>query len=384
MAIHIAVFVGLYVFTYELAMREVVAAYRIGASYVLEEAVEVFTDTRAGHAVPPAKDELSFVAGAHEATTIALLSPAGEVRILVGAREPFDSGAVRKALGGEGQGAIRVRKDGAHLFAAGVRSLRNEGACRDCHAAGPPVLGIVGVQRDLGEWVRGSAGRMRWAVATLSVGWMVLLGASLLIRNRVIGRPLAQIAEAVQAPVRAESPVVSNHDLEGLAGTVHGAIWSLLERQRLRDREVEKGMERATQLAVLGDVAAGLSHEIKNPLAGLRAALSMLRRGEALAPAERIEVVDTMISEVDRVNRTVDTLLSLARPRGLVRTPADLGRLVGKATALLDASARVRGIRLTVAVAQQLPSLDLDSDLVIQLIVNLVTNALDAVEGGGG
>jgi signal transduction histidine kinase len=66
-----------------------------------------------------------------------------------------------------------------------------------------------------------------------------------------------------------------------------------------------------------------------------------------------------------------------------VRTPTDVGRLVTKATALLEARARARGVQLAVEAAPGLPLLDLDSDLVTQVVVNLVTNALDAVKDGG-
>ncbi len=382
-AIHIAAFAGLYVFTYQFSMNEISSTFKVGGSYVLDDAVELFTDAMKGHGAASVGLGLSTVARSHKSTTIAVFSAKGEVRSVVGPSLPFDPAFVKAALENEKEGAVRVRKRGEEILATGVRVLRNESSCRTCHLNDPPVLGAIGIQRDLGDRVHGTTDRLRKAVGLAFLGWGGLLAVSLVVRNRVIGRPLARIEQTVLGSEGAPSSAEPSHDLEHLAGSVHGAVWRLLERQQERDREVEKGMERATQLAVLGDVAAGLSHEIKNPLAGLRAALSALRRDDGLPPAERVEVVDAMISEVDRVNRTVDALLSLARPRSLVRTPADLGKLVAKSTALLEARARSRGVRLPVEVAPNLPALELDSDLVIQVVVNLVTNALDAVKDGG-
>lgn len=382
-AIHIAAFAGLYFFTYQFAMNEVTSAFKIRAAEIVDHAVEIFSDSMKGHGAASVEEGLASVASEHRSSTIAVFSATGEVRSVVGTALPFDPEFVKAALENESDGAVRVRKRGTEILATGVRVLRNEPSCRECHSNDQPVLGGIGIQRSLGDRVQGTTDRLRRAVGLAFLGWVALLGVSLVIRNKVIGQPLARIEESVLGSAGTAAPGEPSHDLERLAGTVHGAIWRRLERQQERDREVEKGMERATQLAVLGDVAAGLSHEIKNPLAGLRAGLSGLRRGDAIPQAERTEIIDAMVSEVDRVNRTVDALLSLARPRSLVKTPADLGRLVTKATALLDARARSRAVRLSVYAVPDLPSLDLDSDLVMQVVVNLVTNAFDAVKDGG-
>jgi len=382
-ALHVAAFIGIYLFTYQFAMNEIRGAFRVGAAYVRDEAANLFTDSLSGHQATNLRDGLAAVARAHKSTAIAIFSPAGDLSASVGAGLPFDTAGVKEAVAGGSMDTTWVRRDGERVLVTGVQLLRNEPACQGCHTGGSRVLGAIGVQRDLSERVLGTAGRLRKAVGSVFVGWFLLLGVSLAIRNRVIGRPLAQIEQTVLGSAGAEPPAEPNHDLESLAGRVHSAVWGVLERQQARSREMDRGMERVTQLAVLGDVAAGLSHEIKNPLAGIRAALSALRREDGLPPAERLEVVEEMISEVDRVNRTVDSLLSLARPRSPVRTPADLGRLVRRATALLEARARSRNVRLSVEVAPEVPSLELDSDLLIQVVVNLVTNALDAVKDGG-
>lgn len=382
-AIHLGAFTAVYFFTFHFATNEMKRAFRVGASYVRTEAARLFVDSLTGHQATNVQAGLAAVARAHTNTTIAVFSPSGELSALAGPAQHFEAEHVQEALGGVTRDATWVRRDGDNILATGIQVLRNEPDCQRCHAGRGQVLGAIGVQRDLSERARGTAARLRRAIGAAAAGWALLLAVSLVLRERVIGRPLARIEKTVLGTAGNGAPPAASHDLEDLAGRVQSAVWALIEKHQSRSREMEKGMERVAQLAALGDVAAGLSHEIKNPLAGIRAALGALKRDGDLRPEEKREIVEEMISEVDRVTRTVDSLLSLARPRSLVRTTADPGRLVRKATALLEARARASGVGLEVEASPDVPSLHLDTDLVIQVVVNLVTNALDAVKPGG-
>ncbi|MHB8798371.1 MAG: two-component system sensor histidine kinase NtrB [Thermoanaerobaculia bacterium] len=382
-AIHVVAFSAVYAFTFYFSLNEVKRSFRMGAAYVLEESVNLFMDSKSGHPATSLQEGLSTVAKAHQSTSIAVFSPAGELSAGVPREFPFKTAGVRDAISGPNPESIWIRRDGEQIVLTGIQVLRNDAACQRCHSGGGRVLGAIGVQRDIGDRVRGTSARLRTALAYVSIGWAVLLGVSLVLRERVIGRPIARIEKSILGTSCDGNRAAGSHDLEALAGRVQSAVWTLLERQQARSHELEKGMERAAQLAALGDVAAGLSHEIKNPLAGLRAALGALKRVGDLRPEERTEIVEDMICEVDRVTRTVDSLLSLARPRSLVKTRTDLGRLARRATALFEARAREGGIALDVVVAPDVPSVHLDSDLIIQVVVNLVTNALDAVREGG-
>src|SRR6185369_8390944 len=135
--------------------------------------------------------------------------------------------------------------------------------------------------------------------------WIAVLGLLIWTGRLVIGRPLARIENSIQAPVR--------HDLDGLA-----------RAHRQREENIARQMVRAEQLASLGEIAAGLTHEIKNPLSGVIAALELLRSEGDPAQAE---VLDQMLAELRRVTTTLDSLLRLAKPRPPQRTDVDLSRV---------------------------------------------------------
>ena len=147
-------------------------------------------------------------------------------------------------------------------------------------------------------------------------------------------------------------------------------------------RELENRLRRSDRLAALGTLAAGLAHEIKNPLTSL---LTFSRHLTRRFDDEqfRAKFQSVVPHELQRINGIVERLLELARPSRLsfaaVRLPALLERVVDLCAHELDS----RGVRLTREYARDLPAIWADADALHQSLVNLVRNALDAMPNGG-
>ena len=147
-------------------------------------------------------------------------------------------------------------------------------------------------------------------------------------------------------------------------------------------RELENRLRRSDRLAALGSLAAGLAHEIKNPLTSLLTfSRHLSRRFDDVQFREKFQAV--VPHELQRINGIVEQLLELARPSRLhfagVRLPALLERVVDLCAHELDS----RGVRLTREYARDLPAIWADADALYQSLVNLVRNALDAMPSGG-
>jgi len=147
-------------------------------------------------------------------------------------------------------------------------------------------------------------------------------------------------------------------------------------------RELETRLRRSDRLAALGSLAAGLAHEIKNPLTSLLTfSRHLTRRFDDEQFREKFQSV--VPHELQRINGIVERLLELARPSRLtfaaVRLPALLERVVDLCAHELDG----RGVRLTREYARDLPAIWADADALHQSLVNLVRNALDAMPAGG-
>jgi PAS domain S-box-containing protein len=147
-------------------------------------------------------------------------------------------------------------------------------------------------------------------------------------------------------------------------------------------RELESRLRRSDRLAALGELAAGLAHEIKNPLTSLMTfSRHLARRFDD--EHFRAKFQSVVPRELERINGIVEGLLELARPARVnftaVRLPASLER----AAELYAQEMESRGVQVTRDYARDLPAVWVDAEAVYQALVNLVRNALDAMPSGG-
>jgi len=153
----------------------------------------------------------------------------------------------------------------------------------------------------------------------------------------------------------------------------------------LRDlREIkllEEKVRRSEKLAAIGELAAAVAHEIRNPLSSIRGFAQYLRNTLKDRPREK-EYAETIVSEVDRINRVVTDLLTFARPMEADLAPADVTELIERTVRLVQADARSRNIGIQMSLSD-LSIVPLDTNQMTQAILNLLLNSLQAVGSGG-
>lgn len=154
-----------------------------------------------------------------------------------------------------------------------------------------------------------------------------------------------------------------------------------------RTRRVEAAHREAERRAELGELAAGLAHEIRNPLNAMGLNLEILeeqlQRSPAAAPPATRELAQAARLETGRLNRLLTDFLAYARPAPIHTSPADLNEIAGEAVAFLGPEAERRRIRLEFRPHPGAATAVLDAPRVRQVVLNLVGNALDAVEAEG-
>jgi two-component system sensor histidine kinase HydH len=147
-------------------------------------------------------------------------------------------------------------------------------------------------------------------------------------------------------------------------------------------RRLQQEIARSRRLASIGSLAAGVAHEIRNPLSSIKGFATYFRE-RYRDNHEDAETAEVMIKEVDRLNRVITQLLDFARPMALDRTPVAPQILIRQALKMVEAQAGEKGITLAANLPADIGAVSLDADRIGQVLLNLCLNALAAMTAGG-
>jgi signal transduction histidine kinase len=145
---------------------------------------------------------------------------------------------------------------------------------------------------------------------------------------------------------------------------------------------LEEQLIRAGKLKALGELTAGIAHEIKNPLASIKGAAEAIA-DEIAEDSPRRKLVDIQNKELDRLGQTLERFLSFARPNSFMVSRIDLCELVTHVVHLVEPQARKKAVEVLADCADGPVFFDGDRDQLTQVLVNLVINASDAMPQGG-
>jgi two-component system sensor histidine kinase HydH len=183
------------------------------------------------------------------------------------------------------------------------------------------------------------------------------------------------VAEGKTIPLEVIATALSEED-----GTFVGHV--LLFRDLTEMRRLKQEVARSQRLASLGSLAAGVAHEIRNPLSSIKGFATYFRERYRENAADR-ETAEVMIREVDRINRVITQLLEFARPMTMHRTPASLQSLIRHSLKTVVGQARDKGVLIESDLPPEIGPVSLDADRIDQVLLNLFLNSLAAMETGG-
>lgn len=169
------------------------------------------------------------------------------------------------------------------------------------------------------------------------------------------------------------SPLVNN------SGEQIGKVLILRDLSMLKDMELQ--LERSRRMAALGKMAAGIAHEIRNPLGTLRGFVQFLCSDPEITE-QKDKYSKLMISEIDRLNKTVSGLLQFSRPRDLLLQHFDITELLNKAKSLMQADITSKDIKFSHKIESDM-IITADQDLLLQVLINLLKNSINASPQGG-
>jgi signal transduction histidine kinase len=176
-------------------------------------------------------------------------------------------------------------------------------------------------------------------------------------------------------PIRLNASALSGED-----GEVQGAIVEFMDMSEIKRMEEE--IRYLDRLAALGRFTSAVAHEIRNPLTGIAAGIQYINRSQGLS-AEHRENISFILNEVERLNRIITDLFKVAKPHDLLCQKVAVKDLVDRSYRPLGELFKNKGIEFAVSLEDNLPLMEVDPDQIIQVLINLLKNAVEAVEQGG-
>ena len=209
---------------------------------------------------------------------------------------------------------------------------------------------------------------------------------SALLRTVVAGEDLARdvfSAARLEREAVLHTPGAGDVPVLLVATRIGRPAWVLMTLHDLTSmRRTQQELRRNERLATLGQLSAGVAHEIRNPLAGIgTSAQVLLRRFET--GDDRARFVQVILDEVARLDRIVTSLLEYARPRQPELKPVRLADCVTRVMTISREHAERQGVVVESEVAPRLAPVYVDADLVHQVLLNVTLNALQAMPSGG-
>ena len=244
-------------------------------------------------------------------------------------------------------------------------------------ALGIPVARLSFGPRSTGEWER-------FVVLTVMSGLVPTLAMIALI-VRAVSRPVRRLTEAAVEMTHGhygtQVEELRSNDEIGVLAEAFNAMSLRVATDVDRLQTINEGLVRTEKLATAGVLAAGVAHEVNNPLASISSLAQMLAK--RARDAEERETLETILGEIGRISSILRELTEFARAPEPRRAPADLNRVVEASLRLAAVDRRLKRLRLETDLDEDLPPVMVDADQMQQVFLNLLLNAGDATPEGG-
>ncbi|MGA7753361.1 MAG: ATP-binding protein [Candidatus Sulfotelmatobacter sp.] len=218
-------------------------------------------------------------------------------------------------------------------------------------------------------------------------GAVAICGALLVVLTYTVQRPMVELQQKIAqlggGDLGVSVSFAHRNDEIGDLGRNFNQMVAQMRESRLEIERLHRTqMSRAEHMATLGEMATGLAHEIRNPLAGIAGVIEIIGRDLPNTSPARAVVKDVRL-EIARINRIVTDLLQTARPHPPKVRKSDLNTTVEHAVMLGRQQGLSKAVEITLHKDPSLPELEHDSDQIHQVLLNLLLNALQAIDQKG-
>ena len=268
-----------------------------------------------------------------------------------------------------------------------IKPILNQPTCYPCHGSNPSQMnGVLQVDVSMEKVHKRIATVRKIMITSALITISVLILSMIFLLSYLVNRPVSDLIRTMRVAKEGDLTVrVKPYDtleFEEL-GQNFNAMIARLEQAQLDLKGLhEQQMERVDRLATLGELAAGIAHEIKNPIAGIGGAIQVLMQDYPEEDPRR-EVFEEIVKQIDRIDRDVKDLLSYARTDKPSLEETNIHLILQEAIFLIRDPAAQHNVELETNFYKRLPKVEVDEKQIQQVLVNLGLNAIQAMSKGG-
>jgi signal transduction histidine kinase len=267
-----------------------------------------------------------------------------------------------------------------------VKPIYNEQACHACHGSKIKVIGVLNINYSLTRTKAQMLKASQIFVASSVAITFFLAVTILFILHNFVKKPLDRIMANMSRVEKGDLNVRIEYRGKDEIGRLIGSFNSMVDKLDVAKTELERlhfhQLERADRLASIGEMAAGIAHEIKNPLAGISAAITIIR-DDISENDPRNAILGEVLLQVQRLDKTVNDLLFFGKPSLPELSCIDINYVLESTCKFASQHRSVVNIEKHFNLSPGLSTVYADGKQMQQVFLNLFLNAFQAMSGGG-
>jgi signal transduction histidine kinase len=267
-----------------------------------------------------------------------------------------------------------------------IKPIYNDEQCHICHGHKSRIIGLLNVNYSLVETRKRIVELTNlFVLSTIAIIGFLALAISL-VMLKFVKKPMLRLAENMAKVEQGDLSVRMKPEGKDEIGRLIVSFDSMVDRLDKAKQELEQfhfeQMERADRLASVGEMAAGIAHEIKNPLTGIAAAITIIKDDFADSDP-KVEIVNEVLEQVKRLDKTVNDLLFFGKPTLPEPTFTDINSTIEKTLMFASQHRGGKSIVKKLELQEDLPAVFVDPKQIQQVLLNLFLNAVQAMQESG-
>ncbi len=267
-----------------------------------------------------------------------------------------------------------------------LKPIRNIRECHMCHGAKANSIGVLNAEISLLPTdTKLDEARTLSNISAIIISMILSFSISFLLYWMVI-KPISKLSRKMSLAAKGDLTVKSGLKKGDEVGQLGRSFDFMVEKLHQARIELEKyhyqQLERVDRLASVGELASGIAHEIKNPLAGIAGAVQVLAR-EFKGDRNKEKIVKEILQQIARLDKSVKDLLNYASPSMPEFAQENLNAIIDKALFFVTQQPKAKGIKVVRNFDDNLPRARVDDKQMQQVLLNLFLNAINAMEGEG-